>query len=97
MRKQPTPTSILLSKKKAALRPKPIRRSASVASTQSSRHSFVEEVEDEEPTHVGDTLDINGDVIMEAVEDGEKSPIDVSDDEVEDDEAELSAYFDYIV
>ena len=46
---------------------------------------------------MGDTLDINGDVIMEEVEDGEKTPIEVSDEEVEDDEAELSVYFAFMV
>jgi hypothetical protein len=97
LKKKPTPTSISLSQKKAALRSKPICRSASIASTQSSQRSIVEDIEDEEPTHVGDTLDINGDVIMEEVEDGEKTPIEVSDEEVEDDEAELSVYFAFMV
>jgi hypothetical protein len=40
---------------------------------------------------------MNGDAIIEGVEDSKSSPIEVSDEEVKDNEAELSMYFNYIV
>jgi len=57
---------------------------ASIASSQPSRRATVEESEDEddEASHVGSTLDADGDRTME--------PADKSDSESEDDKTELS-------
>jgi hypothetical protein len=100
---KPTPTSLSLSKKKAAIKKKSTACTLqSTTSSQSSTQPSIEEEDDDKLTHVGDTLDADGDTVMEHVDDGEKtasSPIELSDDEgmeVEDDEAELSTYFIYI-
>ena len=50
-----------------------------------SRCTSVEDVEDDEPMHIGSTLDVDGDHIMESTNDEEDEPnsgaISLSDDE----------------
>jgi hypothetical protein len=100
---KPTPTSLSWSKKKAAMKQKSTTHTLqSATSSQSLRQPSVKEEDDDKPTHVDDTLDADGDTVMEHVDDGDKttsSQIELSDDEgmeVEDDEAELSMHLIYI-
>lgn len=93
------------SRKKAALQKTKLRASSSqqsIASTsKTSRRASVEDVEDNEPTHIGGTLDADGDRIMESSDDeGDNEPnsnaedrMDLSDEEdvrADDEEIELS-------
>jgi hypothetical protein len=105
-RPTPTPHFISYSKKQAVLRGMQHRASASVKSSAStskaSRSASVEDAEDNEPTYLGGTLDMDGDIIMEQTDeessgdkqgDGMGDPIHLFDEEdtlVDDDEAELS-------
>jgi len=84
-------------KKKTLRAATTLRRSVShttSSSPTSLRHPTVEESDDDnEPGHVGETLDVDGDAVMEEVDTGSAGrlgdPIELSDIE-EDDEGELS-------
>jgi len=94
-----SPPSISQSQKKAAH-----RSQASASSTPAiSRSATVEDVDDDEPTSVGHTLDADGDSIMELSNDegrgtqGSCARSELSDDEdmpADDEEVELSMIFD---
>lgn len=96
-----TPQTISHSKKKATLKEMKPRASASLQSIPSaSRRASVEDDEDDEPMHIGGTLDADGDRIMEPTDDEEdepnssaKDPISLSDEEdvrADDEEIQLS-------
>jgi hypothetical protein len=83
-----TPATISAAKKKAVVRRRPNIR-VPLSPTPSTKAS-IEEVDDEEPTHVGGVLDKDGDAVMEPSD----HPVESRDPttEPENEEAELSAY-----